>query len=114
MEKEITPLEAVKKLRQNNIDDTHLFDDKLLDVIENALKENEYLKIELLGQTQELNIKNKALEIIRELSKFYHVEFCDKNQTMSFKIMLRDSFILETINIKNKGEYDVLKELFGL
>ena len=35
-------------------------------IIEEELKENEYLKTELLGQSQELNVKNKALEIIKE------------------------------------------------
>lgn len=33
-------------------------------IIREAIIENEYLKTELLGLSQELNVKNKALEII--------------------------------------------------
>ena len=38
------PLEALEKLRQNNKDNTHLFDDELLDIIEKPLKALEIIK----------------------------------------------------------------------
>lgn len=53
----------------------------------------------------------KALEIIKEIAKSYDIEFCDNNQTLSFKIMLSNKFILETITIKDKDKYDLLKEV---
>lgn len=37
-------LEALEKLRQNNKDNSHLFDDELLGIIETALKEYELMK----------------------------------------------------------------------
>lgn len=39
--KNLTPLEALEQLRQNNIDDAHYFDDELLSIIEDALKDYE-------------------------------------------------------------------------
>lgn len=37
-------LEALEQLKQNNKDDTHMFDDELLDIIKNALKAFEIIK----------------------------------------------------------------------
>ena len=53
----------------------------------------------------------EALELIKDLAKVYDVEFCDKDQTMSFKIAYRHhKFILETITFKDKKQYNLLKE----
>ena len=37
-------LEALEKLKQNNKDNSHLFDDELLDIIETAIKALEIIK----------------------------------------------------------------------
>lgn len=39
--KNLTPLEALEELRQNIVDDAHYFDDDLLSIIEDALKDYE-------------------------------------------------------------------------
>ena len=76
----MTGLEAVKKLRQNWIDETHLFDDDLLDIVENALKEYEMehtlrirlenINYELVREKERNEKKLKALEIIKETPIF--------------------------------------------
>ena len=55
--------------------------------------------------------KLKALDVVKEIAKVYDIDFCDKDQTMSFKIRLRNKFVLETIRFKSKEEYDLLKEV---
>lgn len=50
-------LETLEKLRQNLKDDTHLFDDELLDIIEVAL--NEYEKTKFVIKT----IKEKGVHL---------------------------------------------------
>ena len=62
-------------------------------------------------ECREIEKSLKALESIKEIAKLYNVEFCDKDQTMSFKIMLRNKFILETITINDKDKYNLLKEI---
>ena len=69
---------------------------KDLDIIESALKENEYLKTELLGQCQELNVKNKVLDIIK---RYIQVED-NKVYTTSWEWNL------------TQEEFDLLKEMF--
>lgn len=45
MSKKLTPFEALDQLRQNYKDDSHLFDNDLLDIIEPALKKGEYFEM---------------------------------------------------------------------
>ena len=42
--KKLTPKEAVCKLKQNNVDGSHLFDDELLDIVEKAINNYEMIK----------------------------------------------------------------------
>ena len=62
-------LKALKKLRQNNIDDSHLFDDELLDIIEKTLK-----AFEIVQETPEfvwyVKIYKDAYEMITDRSGF--------------------------------------------
>ena len=90
-------------------------------IIEKALKEQEELEKSLKSEIEHSAFLNrerlkdskklKALEIIKEIAKTYDIEFCDSKQTISFKIMLKDKFILETIAIKDKEEYELVKEV---
>ena len=79
MSKELTPLEAVEELKQNNKVGSHLFDDELLDIVETALKDYEHLyqlwnckdSDTMIIQTtktihDENNKKLQALEIIKD------------------------------------------------
>ena len=77
-------------------------------LIENALKENEYLKTEWLGQRQELNIKTKALEIIRKKEVDVHLfKICPDYEYNNW-IRIRDGERQLTIE-----EYDLLKEILS-
>lgn len=102
MNKELTPLEALEKLRQNNVDDSHLFDDELLDIIETALNELKIMK-EIIADilTREEEDKLKALEIIKEKTKYF-VEFDNNTKTI---------YIDSALDCDNE-EYDLLKEVF--
>lgn len=115
------PLRAFRKLCRNLYGSYEFTDEykKNKKLVESSLKDYEKLindfgadfLIQLLNTPYDIKYKKlKALEIIKEISKIYDVEFCDNNQTMSFKIKLHNKFILETITIKNKEEYDLLKE----
>ena len=50
--KNLTPLEALEELRQNIVDNAHYFDDDLLSIIEDALKdyEKEVVILDLLKE----------------------------------------------------------------
>ena len=94
MNKELTPLEALEELRQNNKDDTHLFDSELLDIIEIALKDYEKRLI-LAKEYQDINNvakRLKALEIIKEIDKTSLLHFI-------------------AICVKDQDKYDLLKEV---
>lgn len=109
MNKELSPMEALQKLRQNNKDDTHLFDDELLNIIEDALKENAELKLMIrqfnkaIGEPQiippTIDRKLKVLEIIEE---FFWLE--DFQDFIALGGMLPKSF---------KEKYELLKEYFS-
>ena len=87
-------------------------------IVGDALKDYENTK-RRLDDTQALLLENferlkatiKQLDAVKEIAKLYDIEFCDKNQTISFKVMLRNKFILETITINDKEKYDLLKEV---
>ena len=63
------------------------------------------------GFTANIEKTLKAIEILKDLAKVYDVEFCDKDQTMSFKVMLRNKFVLEIITINDKEKYVLLREV---
>ena len=67
--RELKPLEALKMLRQNSIDDTHLFDDELFNVIEPILK-----ALEIIKETPEfawyITIYKNAYEMVSEVEGF--------------------------------------------
>lgn len=52
-----------------------------------------------------------ALQIVKEIAEFYDIEFCDKDQSISFKLPYRNKFILERITFKDKKKYELLKEV---
>ena len=87
MSKELEALERIKRFypqwRLSNRND--------FNIIETALKKNEYLKTELLGQSQELNFKNKVLEIIIKKE-------VDVHQLSYFINALYDKEALESYN----------------
>ena len=92
----------------------------LQNVLDDELEENSELKTrnyELLKESElwynQRNKYKQALKLIKEIANSYDVEFCDKDQTMSFKIRLRNKFVLETIRFKSKEEYDLLKEVLS-
>ena len=122
MSKELTPLEAYKHAKWcvhtikankkigsetiRNEENDGLCDtiENCLDTIKNALKENEHLITDLFGLSQELFVKNRALEIIKEKICFVHNDvgmICDKNN-VHYQI---------TINQLTQEEYDLLREV---
>ena len=100
MSKEIIPLEALERIRSHNYHEHNK--KECLSIIETALKENEYLKTELLGQSQELNIKNKALEIIK---KELMLEVKDDNGLYRLITYQSDNHLIR------KDQYELLKEV---
>ena len=90
IEKELTTLEEIRS-------------SKFLVAIPRMSNKSNYI--------DELLLLQKVLKIIKEIAKSYDIEFCDNKQSISFKITLKNKFILETIIIKNKEEYDSLKEV---
>ena len=89
-------LDALERLRQNNKDNSHLFDDELLDIIEKSLKRLEQLEIEKQSFDRVIEKKLKALEIIKKcclLSK-HELAFTNKIEI-------------------SQEEYDLLKEVLG-
>ena len=52
-----------------------------------------------------------ALQIVKEIAKSYNIEFCDKDQSISFELPYRNIFILERITFEDKKKYDLLKEV---
>lgn len=123
MSKELSPLEALERIKKARyfVDfelDAKVSEDykKELDIIETALKENEYLKTELLGQSQELNVKNKALEIIKKKK----VDIKDLYKVLSFYLIHLDCELKEYIYYNSlktaeerltEKEYNLLKEV---
>ena len=74
MYKELSPLEALERLRQNWIDDSHLFDDELLDIIEKSLKALEIIKekepsIMRLRLTESSEHFNKIISARKKLTR---------------------------------------------
>ena len=124
MNKELNAVEKLKsccldlQFKRRDVVDIALDIEKYSKIIETALKKLnniETASIDIEQENQALYKENKklkqALELIKDLAKVYDVEFCDKDQTMSFKIRLRNKFVLETIRFKSKEEYDSLKEV---
>lgn len=100
IEQELSPLEALEKLRQNNKDNSHMFDDELLDIIESALKE--YAGFQIVFKLSNRNEgkmvydKLKVLKIIKD--KFV------------FNEGMYGSLISQKLPI-TKEEYELLKEV---
>lgn len=115
MSKELTPLKAFKKLReqndflkQRNIPKEYRYDDEL-DIVETALKEYKGAEkhIEALNKERiENSIKLKALEIIKEKPV---VALVDYKHTYEEWLELVDE--REKDLFKNKEEYNLLKEV---
>lgn len=96
MNKQLTPLEAFNMITSGGCKGKY---HEYCEIVETALKENEYLKTELLGQSQELNAKNKALDIIKEkviLSKLI------TNKEIKYYLNVSEELTQE--------EFDLLKE----
>ena len=62
-------------------------------------------------ECKEIEKSLKALEILKEITKFYDIKFCDKDQAICFKLPYRNKFILERITFKDKEQYCLLKEV---
>ena len=75
--KNLTPLEALEQLRQNNVDDAHYFDEDLLSIIEDALKDYE-----------------KEIEILEILNKYSWVR---SNKTLIIALDCMNNNELEII-----------------
>ena len=98
-------LEALEKLRQNNVDNSHLFDDELLDTIEKEI--NQLLKENLV-----LSIKEKAFEIIKK--KFdINVYIMYTKGDYQLNITNLGSFVDEIYEKISKEEFDILKEVLA-
>ena len=82
--KNLTPLEALEELRQNIVDDAHYFDDDLLSIIEDALKDYE-----------------KEVEILDLLKKYSYVR-SNKSLIIALDCMNNDELeIIESwLNVK--------------
>ena len=80
-------IEALKQLRQNNKDDTHLFDDELLDVVEKELK---------------------ALEII---AKYIKIDEEDEDDFFPYTIKDTQYISLSSAKVMTKEEYEIIKEV---
>lgn len=130
MYEDLTPLQALKELKQNIKDGSHLFDDELLNIIEIALKDyRELLQSQCVlvgrtnGQTQkiidtickhykEIRISNledkekiKALEIIKnnfEISKPVGIDI--RNNKVAFGLVQKKDTTIQ--------EYDLVKRMF--
>lgn len=122
MSKEISPLEALSwliyGLTNNNYakEELPLTMSRAREIIEAALEENEYLKTELLGLSQELKVKNKALEIIKEIFEIKIVideNENDKSCGMVFLVGGKDLIwtIYETFDEEKIRELKLLKEV---
>jgi len=129
MSKELTPLEAVEELKQNNKVGSHLFDDELLDIIEAALKDYEMehtlrirlenINYELVREKQVNEKKLKALEIIKRCNN----KCPDYNKIIKFSCYDRPSYMAgENLHLDyliigkscffiSPEEYDLLKEI---
>ena len=105
MSKELTPLEAVKCLKEQ-FEICGIKNNPYLKIIEKALKDYEYLKTELLGQSQELNVKNKTLEIIKDKRcDIYLLMECEKLEHYN------ENDYLSSDQVLTPEEFDLLKEV---
>lgn len=108
MNKEMTPLEALKQLRSQQIG-VNVYADELLDIIEKALEDIDYIKalhenqkhnIEMLIEENRTMKKSfRALAIIKE--KQVDVRWCGEILDLTFTYK------------HTKEEYDLLKEVLG-
>ena len=82
--KNLTPLEALEELRQNIVDNAHYFDDDLLSIIEDALKDYE-----------------KEVEILDLLKKYSYIR-SNKSLIIALDFMNNDELeIIESwLNVK--------------
>lgn len=109
MSKELETLESIKRKYIQAISKTKFprfteYEQEQFDTIETALKENEYLKTELLGQSQELKVKSEALEII----KTKEIDVCLFNECPNLDEY--NNWASDKAQL-NKEEYDLLKEV---
>ena len=77
--KNLTPLEALEELRQNIVDDAHSFDDDLLAIIEDALKdyEKEVVILDLLKKYSYIR-SNKSLIIALDFMNNDELEIIER------------------------------------
>ena len=91
-------LEALEKLKQNNVDNTHLFDTDLLNIIENAFKR--------------LEKQDEILRIIKEKfvipAYIWNSENVEKYNKWLKQITFRKDFNVRKLT---QEEYDLLKEV---
>lgn len=110
-------LEALEKLKQNNIDGSHLFDGELLDIIETALKDYEMehtlrirlenINYDLVREKQENDKKLKALEIIKRCPTEITVLIDTYDDWEEY----RNDFKKNERLIKTQTEFELLKEV---
>ncbi len=76
--KNLTPLEALEELRQNIVDDAHYFDEDLLSIIEDALKDYEK-EVEVLDLLKKYSYAspNKTLTIALGYMNHEELEIID-------------------------------------
>ena len=97
MYKNLNALNAIKQLRQNLIDGNHLFDDELLNIIEEELKKREYkmkykLNLQLFAENEPSEtetikiIKEEYEKKLEEQKNSYETKISDLNKNHNEQI----------------------------
>lgn len=110
MSKELTPLEALAKLKQNDIDDTRLFNYQLYDIIEPALESYEQIKkchlIAIPRMSNKTSIVDELMylqEVIRVMTTILHYSYTNR-------FIVKQAFDEGWIN---EAQYQLMIETFG-
>lgn len=114
--KKLTALEALEQLRQNNKDDSHLFDDELLDIIEKQLKALEHINKRLKNELFEYEDKEiKALDIIKSWLSDRIIRFDEDliviRLTNNYCNPTDDTFYYYIVPEQEKEQIKLLKEV---
>ncbi len=110
MSKELTPLEALAKLKQNDIDDTRLLNYQLYDIIEPALESYEQIKKCHLVAIPRMSNKTSIVDELLSLQEAIRVMTTILHYSYTNRFIVKQAFDEGWIN---EEQYQLMIETFG-
>lgn len=110
MSKELTPLEALAKLKQNDIDDTRLLNYQLYDIIEPALERYEQIKKCHLVAIPRMSNKTSIVDELMHLQEAIRIMTTILHYSYTNRRIVKQAFDEGWIN---EAQYQLMIEIFG-